>query len=134
MVCQGSIWLTYSTCTGMEGIALLPTREDKSSSTLTEATWNIVGYELFFSSFSPSRLLSSLLCFLTPRVYLVLSSLIYFIIFLIIKFFFFFLEIKEKCFNYSRWKTYSNIFIFVKKRKIKRSLIKVLILFIRNNK
>lgn len=134
MVCQGSIWLTYSTCTGMEGIALLPTREDESSSTLTEATWNIVGYELFFSSFSPSRLLSSLLCFLTPRVYLVLSSLIYFIIFLIIKFFFFFLEIKEKCFNYSWWKTYSNIFIFVKKRKIKRSLIKVLILFIRNNK
>lgn len=51
----------------MEGIALLPTREDESSSTLTEATWNIVGYELFFSSFSPSRLLSSLFCFLTPR-------------------------------------------------------------------
>lgn len=123
----------------MEGIALLPTREDESSSTLTEATWNIVGYELFFSSFSPSRLLSSLLCFLTPRPRLPCSlvpHLFYYLSYnqIIIKFFFFFLEIKEKCFNYSRWKTYSNIFIFVNKRKIKRSLIKVLILFIRNNK
>lgn len=95
----------------MEGIALLPTREDESSSTLTEATWDIVGYELFFSSFSLSSF------FFDASSAFTLPPLIYFIIFLTIKFFFFFfffLEIKVKCFNCS---TTVEFFIFVKKNK-----------------
>ena len=100
--------------TGMEGIALLPTREDESSSTLTEATWDIVGYELFFSSFSLSSF------FFDASSAFTLPPLIYFIIFLTIKFFFFFfffLEIKVKCFNCSKLR-WNSLYLL---RKIKRT-------------